>query len=169
MNYISWPGRQRGGDQTQIRYRTVRVELPQPVTWPTRTSVRHWEMRVAAEARYTIVSMDTNVATLILDGQAFRTKPWNALATLPALATVITVAPTNDFWEVLRGRRSVLAHRWLATTLPRSCLRPKISNTVREELKASKQVCLQKIKIINLEHDDHVASMQKHYDSWINS
>ena len=125
--------------------RTVRVELPRRVTWPTRTSVRHWEMRVAAaEARYTNVAMDTNVTTLILDGQAFRTKPWNAVATLPVLATAVTVAPTNDFWELLRVRRSELAHHWLATTPPpRPCLRPKISNTVLEELKASKQVCLQ--------------------------
>ena len=54
-------------------------------------------MRVAAEARYNIVAMDTNVITLILDGQAFRTKPWNAVATLPALATAVTVVPMNDF------------------------------------------------------------------------
>ena len=101
-------------------------------------------MRVAAEARYTIVAMDTNVATLLLDGQAFRTKPWNAVATLPALATAVTVAPMKDFWELLRVRRSELAHRWLAATPPpRPCLRPKISNIVLEELKASKQVCLQ--------------------------
>ena len=50
-------------------------------------------MRVAAEARYTIVAMATNVATLILDGQAFRTKPWNAVATLPVLATAVTMVP----------------------------------------------------------------------------
>ena len=36
-------------------------------------------MRVAAEARYTIVAVDTNVDTLILDGQAFRARPWNAV------------------------------------------------------------------------------------------
>ena len=79
-----------------------------------------------------------------LDGQAFRTKPWNAVATLPALATAVTVVPMHDFGEILQVRRSELAHRWLATTPPpRPCLRPKISNTVLEELKASKQVCLQ--------------------------
>ena len=78
--------------------RTVRVELPQRVTWHTATSVRDWEMRrVAAEARYTIVAVDTNVTTFILDGQAFRVRPWNAVVTLPALATAETVVPTNDF------------------------------------------------------------------------
>ena len=49
---------------------TVRVELQRRVTWPTRASVWKWELRVVAEARYTIITMDTNVATLILDGKA---------------------------------------------------------------------------------------------------
>ena len=112
-------------------------------------------MRVAAEARYTIVAVDTNVATLILDGQAFRVRPWNAVATLPALATAVTVAPTNDMREILRVRRSELAHRWLASTPPpRPCLRPKITNTVLEELKASKQVCLQYMCALYVETED---------------
>ena len=55
---------------------TVRVELPRRVTWPTRASVRKWELRVVAEARYTIIIMDTNVITLILDGKSFRSKLW---------------------------------------------------------------------------------------------
>ena len=80
--------------------------------------MREWELRVAAEARYTIIAMDTNVATLILDGKAFRNKPWNAVATLPALATAVAVAPMHDFGEILRVRRSELAHRWLAATPP---------------------------------------------------
>ena len=79
---------------------TVRVELPRRVTWPTRAYVREWELRVAAEARYTIIAMDTNVATLILDGKAFRSKPWNAVDTLPALATAVAVAPMHDFGEI---------------------------------------------------------------------
>lgn len=116
---------------------TVQVELPWRITRPTTTSARDWEMRVAAEARYTIVAVDTNVATLILDGQAFRARPWNAVATLPALATAFTVVPTNDFWELLRVRKSELAHRWLAPTPPRPCFHPKILNAILEELKAS--------------------------------
>ena len=40
---------------------TIRVELPRRVTWPTRASVRKWELRVVAEASYTIITMDTNV------------------------------------------------------------------------------------------------------------
>ena len=58
-------------------------------------------MWVAAEAEYTIIAMDTNVATLILDGKAFRSKPWNAVATLPALATAIAVAPMHHFSKIL--------------------------------------------------------------------
>ena len=97
---------------------TVRVELPRRVTWPTRASVRKWELRVVAEARYTIITMDTNVTTLILDGKAFSSRLRNAMATLPALATAVAVALMHDFGEILRVRRSELAHRWLAATPP---------------------------------------------------
>ena len=80
---------------------TVRVELQRRVIWPTQASVWKWELRVVAEARYTIITMDTNVVTLILDGKAFRSKLWNAMATLPALATAVAVAPMHDFGEIL--------------------------------------------------------------------
>ena len=49
-----------------------KLEWKSRVTWPTRASVRKWELRVVAEARYTIITMDTNVATLILDGKSFQ-------------------------------------------------------------------------------------------------
>ena len=58
-------------DACSDRRPVIKVELPRKVTWSTRASVREWEMRVVAEAKYTIIAMDTNVATLILDGKAF--------------------------------------------------------------------------------------------------
>ena len=71
-----------------------------------------------AKARYTIITMDTNVATLILDGKAFSSRLRNAMATLPALATAVAVVLMHDFGEILRVRSSELAHRWLAATRP---------------------------------------------------
>ena len=109
--------RPRAGDRRPTS-NTIRVVLPQRVTWPTRASVWEWELRVVAEARYTIIAVDT----LILNGKAFRSKPCNAMATLPALVSAVAVVPKHDFREILRVRRTELA-----ATPPRPCLRPKIS------------------------------------------
>ena len=50
-------------------------------------------MQVVAEAKYTIIATDTNVATLIQDGKAFRNKSWNVVPTLLALVKAVAVAP----------------------------------------------------------------------------
>ena len=123
---------------------TLRVHLPPRVTWPTSKSLIEWERRVAAEASYSLMSLDTNVATLILDGEALIDRPWDLVATLPALATAVQVAPNFD--SVARVHRSKRAYCWMAShPSPRAVLRPKIVNKVLEELKASKQVLFSNI------------------------
>ena len=65
-------------------------------------------MQVAAKAKYTIIAIDPNVTTLILDGKAFRNKSWNAVATLPALAIAVAVMPRQHFDKILKVRRPEL-------------------------------------------------------------
>ena len=55
---------------------------------PTPKTSFQWERPVAAEAYYTLVALDTNVATLILDGEVLVNRTWDVVATLPALATI---------------------------------------------------------------------------------
>ena len=124
---------------TSARSVTIKVQLPHRVKWPTPETSFQWQRRLVAEANYTLVALDTNVATLILDGEVLVNRPWDVVATLPALTTAVTVAP--DFNSISRVKRSKEAHRWLLNNPPpRPALRPKIPNKVVEELKASKQV-----------------------------
>ena len=109
------------------------------MTWPSSKSLIEWERRLAAEANYSLVALDTNMATLILDGEALIDRPWDVVATLPALATAVQVA--QNFDSIAQVRRSKRAHCWMVShPPPRPVLRPKIANKVLEELKASKQV-----------------------------
>ena len=51
---------------------------------------------MAAEASYSLMSLDTNVATLILDGEALIDRLWDLVAALPALVTAVQVALNFD-------------------------------------------------------------------------
>ena len=110
-----------------VRSVTFSVQLPQV------TCLTAWSRRLAAEANYSLVALDTNMAWL--DREVLIDRPWNVVATLPA----VQVAP--DFDSIAWVHHSKKAHCWMMNRPPpRPVLRPKITNKVLEELKVSKQV-----------------------------
>ena len=116
------------------------VLLPDCVQWPTKETSAHWERDQARAADTSIVCLDSNVASLILDGEAFERAPCDLYNSLPALATAVMFARAGPD-NVARVQRSKKAHCWLKENVPpRPALRPKIKSTVVDELKASKQV-----------------------------
>ena len=107
----------------------------------TPISLFQWDKRISIEWNYPLVVLDINVATLILDGEALFDMPWDVLVTIPSLATAVNVAPTMN--SIDRVHRSKQAYCWLMdhkARAPMPCLRPKITNQILQELKASKQV-----------------------------
>ena len=85
----------------------VKVPLPCKPAWPTKETFSAWEKRMAMAANFTIICLDSSVATLVLDGEAWRRAPWELIGALPVLAEAIRLAPSTD--EVIRIRESVKA------------------------------------------------------------
>ena len=80
----------------------VHVPMPERLRWPTRETIIRWEKEQARIENMTIICIDTNVATLILDGEALKRAAWNLYSCLPTLATAVSLAPNQDPDKVVR-------------------------------------------------------------------
>ena len=117
----------------------IKAPFPVKPKWQTKETIQNWERNRAKDSDSRIVSLDSSVATLVLDGEAWGRVPWDVVESLPSLAAVIQLAPTAD--HIARVRESKVAYKWMKnfSSQPLAPL-PKISPTAVYELKQSKQV-----------------------------
>ena len=76
--------------------------------WPTKETIKDWERNRAKASNFRIVSSDSSVATMVLDGEAWGRVPWDSL---PSLAAAIQLVPMAD--HIARVRESKVAYKWM--------------------------------------------------------